>query len=88
MLGLLENVTPSHLLLAKWPNSVHIQRKCHCIWIAVKQSLKGTSDLGLIMLWVMKGSYVYFGFLDSDWASDLDNRKPSSDYTFMLLVLN
>ncbi|ORU94050.1 MAG: hypothetical protein A6F71_09130 [Cycloclasticus sp. symbiont of Poecilosclerida sp. M] len=55
-------------------------------WIGVKRILrylKGTSDLGLLY---NEGGDLQecFGYSDSDWAGDLDDRKSTSGYIFML----
>ena len=58
--------------------------KCH--WIAVKRILRylnGTRDLGLLYAVSVEGQEC-FGYSDSDWAGDLDDRKSTSGYIFML----
>ena len=55
-------------------------------WIAVKwilRYLKGTSDLGLLYTSGVDAKDC-FGYSDSDWAGDLDDRKSTSGYIFML----
>ena len=54
-------------------------------WVAVKRImryLKGTSDLGL--LYTKEGSSKCVGYSDSDWGGDLDDRKSTSGYLFLI----
>ena len=54
-------------------------------WTAVKRILrylKGTTDLGL--LYTSGDGHVCFGYSDSDWAGDLDDRRSTSGYIFKL----
>ena len=55
-------------------------------WVAVKQILRylrGTSDLGLLYT-CADGAVECLGYSDSDWAGDLDDRRSTSGYIFML----
>ena len=52
-------------------------------WIAVKRILrylKGTADLGL--LYTSSGEQTCFGYSDSDWAGDVEDRRSTSGYIF------
>ena len=54
-------------------------------WQGVKRILrylKGTADLGL--LYRRSDAEELTGYSDSDWAGDLDDRKSTSGYMFML----
>ena len=48
--------------------------------------LKGTSDQGLLYRWgdVTDMSRALFAFSDSDWASDLDDRKSTTGYCIFI----
>ena len=53
-------------------------------WNVVKKILryiKGTSDAGLCY---GRSDFTIRGYVDSDFASDLDKRKSTSDYVFTL----
>ena len=54
-------------------------------WIAAKRvlrSLKGSSDLGL--MFCKSNSFEVFGFTDSDWGSNLDDRRSVSGFCFSM----
>ena len=59
------------------PNKVH--------WVAAKRVLryvKGTLDLGL--KFERSNKFELVGYSDADWAGDVDTRKSTSGYVFML----
>ena len=54
-------------------------------WTAVKRILrylKGTSDLGI--KYQKEPSNFLHGYADADWAGDIDDRKSTSGYCFMM----
>jgi hypothetical protein len=56
------------------------QRALECIF----QYLQGTSDQQLVFEWGTPGSPTLFGYTDMDWASDVNDCKLTSGYTFKL----
>lgn len=54
-------------------------------WQAMKSTLRylaGTTDLGLVYKW--SGDDILFGYSDSDFASDPENRRSTSGFIFYL----
>lgn len=49
----------------------------------IMRCVKGTLDLGLFYM-SSKGRSEVIGYSDSDWGGDLNDRKSTSGYAFML----
>ena len=65
--------------------SQHMSRPNKVHWVAAKRVLryvKGTLDLGL--KFERSNKFELVGYSDADWAGDVDTRKSTSGYVFML----
>jgi transposase InsO family protein len=80
MLGTRPDLAAAVGILSKFASSPGQQH-----WVAVKRVMryiKQTADYRLVLGGTPSGSIVLEGWIDADWAGDLDNRRSTSGYVF------